>query len=359
MSFILSFLMLALITIIGALLSSVTKLLTLKIIYVVSVIFIVCGLVTYTPDWDGYSNWMTNDSGRDLIFQLLSSFYSDHGYDYSMLHMTYVILHASMLVYLVSKLTKNYSFVILIYISIIYLFYTTQIRFFLAYFSYCVGVYLIFLGKPKRIAGLFLIFAVLNHSAVVLMFPFAAFLYVNPKKLGTYIIFSAGVLGATFMFLNITSLLPVNADYFADYLSPDVKRPGLLGSLLIFAPYAISAGALFFLTRQRSFDLMPAEKKLPFRYAWCMSLTPMIYLPIAMGLQIVGQRLIVSSLIFHLCAWTLLLREEYRLSKPSCYVVLICIWAFFLSFAYGIPSILGLENYFDSTIKVFQSNILL
>jgi hypothetical protein len=204
---------------------------------------------------------------------------------------------------------------------------------------------------------LLFIAAILNHSAVFLMIPLVALLYVSPKKIGRSVFILAGGLWAFLLLMNVSALLPAGAEYFSSYISSDVDRPGLSGSLLIFGPYAISSIFLYLFIRRRASGYLILEEDRSLRYTWYMAFTPMIYLPIAMGLQIVGHRFIVSSLLFHLCAWTILLKVQFRFSKELRYGTVIGIWLFFLSFTYVIPFLFGMNSYLDSSIKVFESNM--
>ncbi|MEZ2295897.1 EpsG family protein [Variovorax sp. RCC_210] len=357
MIFLLSVSILVVVAIFGVVLGAASKSPWPKILYVIAGVFFVCGLVTYTPDWDGYSYWMSNDAGRDIVFQFLSALYRDNGYEYSALHMTYVLLHAIILVYLASKLTKNYFIVVFIYISIIYLFYTTQIRFFLAYFLFAFGAYCLVIDRRHWRSALFFVAAVLNHSALILMAPLVLLFYVSPKKLGRSILFLASGFWTIALLLNLTALLPAGAEYFSSYISSDAERPGLLGSFLVFGPYILSSALLYFFIRGKAGGYRSLEENPLLRYSWYMALTPMVYLPIAMGLQIVGHRFIVSSLIFHLCAWMSLFKVQLKFSKELRYGVLIGIWSIFLSFTYLIPSLFGMDSYLDSSLKVFGSNM--
>lgn len=357
MIFLLSVSILVVVALTGVVLGAASKSRWPKVLYVVGAVFFVCGLVTYTPDWDGYSYWMSNDAGRDVVFQFLSALYRDHGYEYSALHMTYVLLHAALLVYLTSKLTKNYFLAVLIYISIIYLFYTTQIRFFLAYFLFSFGIYCLVINRWYRRSALLFVAAILNHSALLLMIPMLVLFYIGPKKIGRFILVLAVGFWAVALLLNLTSLLPAGAEYFSSYISSDAERPGLLGSFLVFGPYILSSGLLYFFVRGKSGGYRALEENPALKYAWYMALTPMIYLPIAMGLQIIGHRFIVSSLIFHLCAWMSLFSIQLKFTKELRYGVMIGIWGLFLSFTYAIPAIFGLDGYLDNSLKVFGSNV--
>lgn len=340
------------------LLDRIFKLSWPKAIYAVTCIFFLSGTVEYTPDWEGYSNWISNDSGRDLIFQYISAVYKDYGQEYSAIHMTYVLLHSALLVYLASRLTKGYFLVLFFFLSITYLFYTTQIRFFLAYFSFCLGLYMGAVEKKNNLSIALYLFAFLNHSAVILIVPFIFALRLQPKRLALYI---ATLAIASFLVIslpNIVSFLPDTSSYFSDYLASDVDRPGILGSLSIFGPYLASSVLLHRLSQRLYRNGDSTAHTLHYQYVWYMTVLPMAYLPVAMGLQIVGHRIIVSSLIFHFSAWMILFRNGFKFTRASATTVMLGIWLFFLVSTYAIPYVFGMTSYFDSSLKVFKSNLL-
>lgn len=331
--------------------------------YVFLLIVLFSGFVTYTPDWDGYTHWMEYQSGRDYLFKTISDYYTALGKGYAELHLTFVCLYTFLCVYLASRLSpKNGALISAVYVSIVYLFYTTQIRFFLAYFLFFFSCYELIIRKSWVKSLIIFIIAVSSHLAILGLMPIACFAFIarsSPKKLPFFII-AFGILLFLVTIFAVEFLANSGDLYFTEYLSVKEVRPTFLGSTFIFGPYIASAFFLWFAVR-KELRWQQRERASPpeFELCWVVAVGALIYLPIAFIAQIIGHRFIVASLIFHLLAWSYILGPKGFAFKsiPTRVSIFLLGLCFFLS-TYIIPDLLGHPYYSESTRAVFESNSL-
>jgi hypothetical protein len=322
---------------------------------IITALVFVSGLVTYTPDWVGYVYWFENDAGRDFIFRAFASFYSN----FENFHLTHVFVHASLLTLLLSKLSGRISgFLIVIYVSTIYLVYTTQIRFFVGYFALCYSFYLFYVERLVLKSILLLIFSVANHISMFAMLPLFFIIYLTQGSLRKFIKMSC-VLGVV-IYIAFAYVDP--AKYMDSYLNAYVASgdagPTFIGGVFNFGLYLTSSVLLIFVNfnSAQKIQLNTVDYK-KFDLVLKMAIGSMIFLPIAFSSQTFGNRFIVPALIFHMIAWVEYLRNIIA-EKIIRIFFISSIWLILLFYTYFLPKIIGIESMLERSIEVFESNIL-
>lgn len=325
-------------------------------IYILIIIF--SGLVGYTPDWDGYLYWYENDSGRDIFFTAASRFFLQMNLDYSYLHLAFVSLHGFFLAYLGGKMLGKYSGIMLfMYISVVYLFYTTQIRFVLAYFSACLGFFLLSHGRKILQSAILFIFAIINHISIIAIAPIFLLLSFENKSPRKFIFRT--VVGGAFFYAFIAFVFPFygGESYLINYFSSGAAISTAFGGIATFSPYLLSSILIF-----KLFPKVPPIRRVSISYGvakWSsrMAIGSMIYFPVSIYYQIVGHRFIALALIFHLTAWIYIAisRVPFFFSRV---LLIASVWFWFAFFAYFGPAMFGLNSYIEKTLNILESNEL-
>ena len=108
--------------------------------------------ISYTPDrdiytWLLYSRELSND--KEPIFNLIANYVRNHNYDYEGLHFIYLLLYCFLYLMFVSKFIRNVLPITLLYIPLVFIFFGTQLRFFLGYFFVLLSLYYLLIKKMK------------------------------------------------------------------------------------------------------------------------------------------------------------------------------------------------------------------
>ena len=331
--------------------------------YAFLIILLFCGFVTFTPDWDGYVYSMEAGNGRDFLFTHFADYFNKNNLDYSSLHLLYIFIYTWLCVFFVKKISsRNDPIIVIAYISVIYLFYTTQIRYFLAYFLACWAYYLLLVCKRRYSSLLVFSFAVLSHYGILGFLPvlFLITSYKNNIKKFSLLI---TIIGGLFFLIAVNPILfsLINEDFYLNtYFESEDGRSSFLGSLFVFWPYILSSLLLYLVVRSIKKENKSSNDlhSIKFDFCWKISVGTMLYIPTAFIFQIVGYRFIVPSLIFHILAWSYLIRDrKIPINNSPLRIKLYKVWLFFFGAAYLLPYLFGYD-YDVSTVKlVFESNL--
>lgn len=319
-------------------------------------IILICGKVAYTPDWSGYEFSLENNSRMEFFFKIISDFALKKGFTYEDVHLFYVSIYTIFLLWLISIFNKNLFVISFLYLFFVFLFYTTQIRFFMGYYAGILALYY-FLQDRKLILSLALfLFAILNHSSLIILLLYIPLFSINIHKL-TKIVTIAAVAGVFFffaldLFLPITTL--INNDVrFSAYLSVE-SRSSVLGgfaSLLPFIIYIPFLSRYYFKVRTK-LSFVEDIKKIDFLYK--LTIIPIAFTGLSIYIQIIGHRFIVPSLVISLILYFQLrsFDKNNRISR-NYFFALLCFGVLYYYFL--LPSITSTGNN-EIIIRMLNSN---
>jgi hypothetical protein len=317
-----------------------------------------CGIVTYTPDWEGYQIWIDNGSDREVFFRYISRIVNYYGFNYSHLHLAFIAAYSFCLVLLISHFTKNLLVVVVLYLSINFLFYTTQIRFFLAYYLCCTAFYQMFILKRKLTPVVILLFALLNHYSVVLFIPIFYFFKVDFRKFDNNIIIAA-FLSCLMFFGGFQIVTYLFGSTFGSYLLAE-KTSSFIGGLYFFFPSILSYFFIYRIVKKKALARPELLDDPKFKFLYCLSFFPYIYIGIAFFIQIIGHRFIYPSILFQLLIISYL--ERYNSLKET-YTLRLYVFAFlsfYLTYIYYLPLVIFNNSpIYEEVIKIISSNSIL
>lgn len=263
------------------------------------ILYAVFLFITYTPDKEYYTWWIdfpTFSVDKEPTFQIAASYIRAHGHSYQFLHVTFISIYTLLFLFLVSRFSKNVLAISLLFVPLLFIFYGTQLRYFLGYFSAVLGFYYLLVSKQRILSLAFFVFAGLSHYSLILFVPFYFVYFIKGnffRRIGylTIVIFIGYLLLTTVIFNLLSGVR------FLSYLRGEFVST-YSGGIFSFAPL-IPIYILVSKYYNYSTAINPAlkdDKKFTFLYK--MSIIPMMYLGIALTVQVIGHRYIMTGILF-------------------------------------------------------------
>lgn len=311
-------------------------------------LFCLCAFVTYTPDWDAYEYMIQSDSETDYLFKLIVALYKYLNIDtYKSIHITFIFSISLLLITFLKEFDVNYFVVIVLFLVLNYLVFTTQIRYFLGFFGVLISLKR-FNDKRYLSSFWYFLFSLFSHMSLILFLPFYFLINSGFKQIKKFVIFSIISLFISSTFL--VYLLPDILYYrFILYFESE-HRASILGSLYFFLPSIINIS--FLLIYLKIVYSLNSLNDLPDISKFLLKITFISFyiFGLALNIQVFGSRIVepiffVQSIFY--------LSEIFNRKGNLAYIFLFL--SFLLNFiiVYILPFIIfGLPSYF--TIKVLQ-----
>lgn len=323
-------------------------------------IFTLCGFVTYTPDWSGYEIIIENNIEREFFFSIVTNFFTANGLGYKEVHLFYIGCYSFLFIFLINKFKLNGLIIPTMYIALIYLFYTTQIRYFMGYFSIYLSFYYYFVEKAKVKSIILFCFGIINHTSLVLLLPFIYFFKTNLNKFNKKIIITSIILLILAPVIkNITSIIFINGSRFNEYLSNNFLS-SMLGGIYSYFPYIVT---YYLINRYVNYKLKYNPNLLEnpnVNFLYRCSNIPYIYIGLSLFIQIIGQRFIIPSILFQIMLMLYLSNFNNKNQNVRLYLYLILCFTIYLVHIYILPlHVFGSNLIYDITLKVLYSNSII
>ena len=331
----------------------------ISIILSTAFVFIASGLVTYTPDWWGYEFWLAEGVGKDVFFNFFAGNLMPPGQGYQFMHITFTACYSIMLVYFVSRFTEHTFLVCLLYMVAIYIFYTTQIRFFMGYFAMFIGLYAWMVQNKPLLAILMILFAVANHSSMIIFLILLPLFAINIENLLLRAVQILIILsGVYFVFKTVVSLIP-NDFYLVLYFLETDHHSTILGGLFTFLPTIITMLILHFYVMQKTIEYPELLEDLNFKFLYRITILPIIYFGISTERQVLGQRFILPSILFQLLL--IMYVSNFNSSKQNATLrsIVVATIPLFVYYTYYLSEILVDSELPTIVIKTIESNPIL
>lgn len=328
----------------------------LNVILTTLFIFLISGLVTYTPDWWGYEFWLAEGVGKDLFFNFFANNLIPPGQGYQFMHIAFTAMYAIMLVYLVSRFTDQIFLVCVLYMIAIYLFYTTQIRFFMGYFSFFIGIYLWQVQQKRFWAVVMVLFALANHSSMLIYLILLPLFIVNIEKLLYRTLQILLVVSVVyFVFQTVVSLIPQEY-YLVLYFIEADHHSSFLGGLFTFLPTIISILVLHSYSMRKTVEYPELLQDINFQYLYRFTVLPIIYFGVSTERQVLGHRFILPSVLFQLLLIMYLSYYNTPKQNASLRWIVILLIPFFVFYTYFLSEILVDSELPELVMKTIESN---
>ncbi|WP_350329113.1 EpsG family protein [Myroides marinus] len=271
--------------------------------------FVLCGLVTYTTDSESYQTMLELDIKRDFLYNIISEgVVKRFNSDYFVMHKIYSVLIISSYLYFLNQVYKGFNVFTLsfLYILILYLFLTVQIRYFLAFFLMLNGFYYYY--KKERMKYLiFFGLSITNHIGTVLFLPFLLFFKYSFKKIVKYVNFISIISFVLFYVLKFLLGGFFNRFHGYDVYLTKESESTFLGGIFFMLPYIY---LMWFLKRRylENYSIDKLTEFLVKLYVLCF-----MYMGIAIQLLIIGHRIIIPMYLVFLVACIRLNVKTYKI----------------------------------------------
>lgn len=331
-------------------------------LYTLTVLYLIFLWITYTPDKLYYTWWIDYPDfsiDKEPTFQIIAAYIRKHNYSYQFMHVTFIAVYSLIYLYFVSRFSRNVYAITLLYIPLIFIFYGTQLRYFLGYYAVLLGFYYLLVSKRKMLALACFIFAVCSHYSLLLFIPFY-FLY-NIK--GNF--YSRILKIAFVIFVGYTVLTTVIFDLlswirFIYYLKGDLvsSYAGGLFSFAVLIPVYVFVQQYYKGRLKENPELLNDSK---FVFLYKFSLLPLVYLGIAISAQVVGHRFIIMGMLipilFFFYRWD---EFENKAKKARYTAVFILLYIFvFIHLNFSVAWIMGEWEMVEEMQKMIWSNEIL
>lgn len=331
-------------------------------IITLSLLYLVFLFITYTPDRAFYTYWIDMPElavDKEPTFKLVASYIRSHNYDYQFLHVSFLSVYCFIYLYFISRFNNNVFLITVLYIPIVFLFYGTQLRYFLGYYSVLLGLYYMTVTKDRIPAIICFLFAFLSHYSLLVFVPVYFLLKIEGKFFKKIIITTIITFVGYAFLMNIVFKVLLGSR-FISYIEGDYVS-SYLGGLFTFATLLPVYYLVDSYYKSRLKWNPKLEYDLTFSYLYKMSLVSMVFTGIALTAQVIGQRVIIPGMLLPILMFFYKL-DEVKISrlkmKYICAFTIVWIALFFHSnFSTGV--FLGEWEYTEEIEKMIQSNIVL
>lgn len=313
------------------------------------------GFLEYTPDRQYYTYWMyllPND--KEPFFLLVAAFLNKNNLGYPELHIIFTFTYTFLLLFLISKFSSKIFIISLLYIATIFIFYATQLRYFMGYYAVCLGLYYLYVKRNYPLSIIFFIFGFANHYGLFLFGAMVPFFYIKPKNILSRIVIT------TLVILLLTILLATaglsNLRFIA-YFDTEYQT-SFLGGALTFLPYVLFVFLIYRLNLKviKKNPEIISDKKYIFLFV--MSMANIIFIGVALITQVIGHRMIMPATLFQIL-YVIYVSKYYKgLAKLKLliYLGLALLFLYFYLYVF-VELVAGGSD--DDILRIFQSSKVL
>lgn len=322
--------------------------------------FALSGPITFTPDMHGYESWISNGGGRDFFFNfLLGNLDAKYQY-YEFIHYIYIGITSIAFAFFISRFKCNPVLIILMFISLLYTHYATQIRFFAAYSLFSVSMYFWLVERKKYLGIVFYALALINHISILFMAPVLIYFKMGNRQVVKKTIVFTTAFSITLLMLFNFQFIPWEDLRFSEYLQifGDGGKSSFFGGVFYLLPLiiifmAVYWGEKWFIKKQPSLI-----QDIKFNLLFNLSFYPVVFIPLSFFVQILAQRFITTALLFQLIFVFYAANKMARKSKRIARLVGILLYIFIFTYQYFASEIILDNSYLsDTALEIFQSNV--
>lgn len=313
--------------------------------------------ITYTPDKAFYQLWIDYPEysfDKEPVFLLVTNYLRKHNLSYDYLHITFICIYTLMYLALFQRFKTNILITSLLYFSLIFIFYGTQLRFFLGYFAVLLALYFSY-NKINFWSILLFIFGILSHYSVALLIPTYFILRIKQDFHKQILKLSFTVfLGYIVMSQIITILL--SGSRFYPYVSGSLVS-SYIGGLFTFLPYLPIYFFIFKYYKMRIIENRSLLDDANFIFLYKMSLIPALFVGIALNTQVIGHRFIMPSLIFPITFFFYRFQNINKSNKLKFLIIFLFLYIYiFVHMNFSTAIFLNNTSVIDDISKMINSN---
>lgn len=321
------------------------------------VIFIFTLGIRDTADWDMYYRYFVIENDKtDFVFYFLSKKFNDNHLSFVDLYKFHIVITLFLYLFLITRFTRNFFFVFLAYITFDYVHYVNQIRYYMGFPILMIGFYYLLYKKRYIISISLILLSILCHSALSVLLIFIPVYYISINNfLKLLLLLSTIVFVIVYAIFNLG--IGIDVEHFGDYLNND-NLSSFVGGLFNALPYIICMTFLLYLNRgiHKKIDTSTLEgKKDEFIYKLCFF--PIIFIPGALLLQIVGHRYIMPFSIFWFINYLYVIKRVPKKKRVFNYIIFSIVLLLSCFVIYILPDYLLPENHFKDQMETIIKSV--
>lgn len=327
----------------------------LNFILLVSIMFFTLG-ITFTADWYMYYFiYKYENDSTDFLFYHLVKIFNRFNLEYEDLYIFHLSISLVIYFFLITRYTRNYFYVFLLYIILDYVHFTNQIRYYLGLPILFTGFYYL-LYKKKYIFSIFLIIlSILCHAALATLVLFIPVYFFVPTRKFIKLSLASSLVVALIVFLLMQGGLAIVLDHYDAYFSKEYDS-SLIGGIFNGLPYMVYYVFLLIETPKLIKKKNIADHPL-YELIFKLAFFSLLFLPASFFLQIIGHRYIMPFAIFWIIFYLYLIQDlpqKQKLFKMVFFGIIHFIAIFSI---YILPDFVLPQNHFMEQVELTIQSI--
>ncbi|SMP94823.1 EpsG family protein [Epilithonimonas pallida] len=311
--------------------------------------------IRYTADWDMYYLFFKQQNEKtDFIFYTLSKLFAKYHYNYNDLYSFHIVMIVIIYYILITRFSRHFFYIFLAYITLDYVHFTNQIRYYLGFPILMIGFYYLFYKKKYIFSILLIILSILCHSALSILLIFIPIYFIPKKKYFTYILRISLFVFVIVYYIFNTGLGKV-LQHFGAYLEKD-NVSSFVGGLFNALPYIFYLLFLILISRKLLKKYDRADNP-TFEFVFKITFFSFIFLPGALILQIVGHRYLFPFAIFWIIYFLYLIQPLPNKEKFKYFFMFFLLNVLCGFTIYILPDVLNIDNLFMKELKHTMKSI--
>lgn len=308
--------------------------------------------ITYTADYEMYSNFYDwNYDDTDFLFRNLITFYQKNNWGFQALFATHVVAITVLFYLFITKLNANVFYVLSIFISLIFVPYINQIRYFLAFPFFLLASYYLFYSRNLFLFFFFALLSALSHSGVIVLYSYFLFYIFVPEKFRSIILkLSAAVLFLA-SYLIVNTSFYIYFDHFGEYLR-NQNQSTILGGIFNILPTLAVVIPLFLLDKKYTGN----RSDKTYLFLRRTSFFTVTFIPASIFMQIIAQRYVFPFLVVWIMFFLFLIKDK-KTSIRNRYIIfsyLLLIFVLYLQYGFG-DIFFGKSFYYNELKETIES----
>lgn len=329
------------------------------IAYISSVLLIALFLyitvgITYTADYDMYYYFFKYDVKTDYVFTQLSKVFKSIGWSFHDLYAVHIIMITLLLMLFVLRYNVNVFYIFLFFITIEFVHFTNQIRYFLGFAFLLLSFHSLY-KKNYVYFGIYAALTLLTHIALVVLFTFIPIFYVVKSE----IYLKRILVFAGFCFLLVFGLFNTGIgkeiSHFGEYFSAS-GISSFAGGLYNTIPSIILIAYLYLETKKYIANHPDCFDDKKFIFLFKLTFYTIIFIPASFFLQIAGHRYVMPFVIVYAIYFLYMIRDynaNLKIAKLGMFSFVGFVVCLFL---YVFPSyVLDENHYLNETEWILES----
>ncbi len=251
--------------------------------------------VTYNSDWWFYQSVYQQYIFKNyIIFNFISDFFRNRGYDYTAVYQTHITIITIAIIFFASRFKASHTFIISsVFLIFMLMQMSNQIRYYVSFTIYITSVYILLVRNNRLMFLVLASLSVLSHFGIIPLYLFLAYYYIIKDKhlTKTSILIS---LGASIIVLLTLRYIPSLLGEFSTYFESLSSLLGGLYSNLLWLAWIVM---IFYRNRniiKRNVDIKFDKK---YRFLYKLSIFPVLFILIAVYLEIISSRYIEPFIV--------------------------------------------------------------